>query len=427
MKSSVAAIGMLAAVASAYYPARHPHFPRNNGTENMTTLTIKTTKVHTITSCAPTVTKCPAQQTAIASLPDNQKLTKVVTDEVVLTTVVCPVSSASKVASSVLNKASTGGIVGSTVTPTPTAPTRVPLTTAPPRGNGTEQLTTVTVKKTKTHTVTSCAPTVTNCPAKPSDIARLPPSERVTKVVTDEVVLTTVVCPVESASKVVSSIKADASATPVETKVTPVVTDKIVTFTQGTGSSASLVTSTIRTTIFKTITVPCSSCAKGGPGNGASPTPGGAPVNGDVPAYDITTTTTATTRIVRTKTVVKPKPTSGGDKSTPGNQDADKSTPGAEGPDSQDGECVASTVTVTVAKETVTVPASTVYVTMAPTGAAKPPVNNNVQKPKDDDDEDCEDKTTTLRTTVTVVPFPSGNSTRTSGVARPTGFARLRY
>ncbi|CAI0651966.1 unnamed protein product, partial [Colletotrichum noveboracense] len=74
----------------------------------LATSTVYQTNVRTITSCAPTVTNCPARETP-----------QIVTEVVPLTTTICPVVD-------------------------------VP--------------TTMTVSKTEVHTITSCAPTVTNCP-----------------------------------------------------------------------------------------------------------------------------------------------------------------------------------------------------------------------------------------------------------------------
>lgn len=327
MKTTVISLGMLAAVASAYNPGHHLRFPRGNGTENLTTLTIKTTQVHTITSCAPTVTNCPAHATGIATLPEDQKVTKVVTDTMVLATTVCPVTDIAKVSSSVIAKASTGFASNSTI-------------------------------------VTDIKPTA-------------PASQ--------------------------------ASAKPgLATKTTDVVSDKTFTMTIGTGSTASVVTSTLHTTVKTTITVPASD---------ASALP--------VTTGEATTTTTATTKVTRTVTISRNKSTGTG--SPPGNTGK--------------GDCPASTVTVTVAKEIVTVPATTVYVTVGtsntaaqePVATTKPATNDksngeqNKGQIKPSTLPDCPDSTTTLQTVVTVVPYPSGNGTHsTSGRAKPTGFARLR-
>ncbi|KAK8139534.1 endo-1-3(4)-beta-glucanase [Apiospora sp. TS-2023a] len=90
----------------------------NHSEQPMTTSTVFTTKISTITSCAPSVTNCPA---------------RVTTETIALYTTVCPVA-------------------GETHVPKPT-------TSAP-------AFLTQTQYVTKTYTITSCAPTVTDCPAR---------------------------------------------------------------------------------------------------------------------------------------------------------------------------------------------------------------------------------------------------------------------
>ncbi|TVY41820.1 hypothetical protein LOCC1_G007481 [Lachnellula occidentalis] len=109
MKASILALTFSAALASA-----------QNSTVPYTTSTISQTKVYTVTSCAATVTDCPA------------RIGKVTT-EISVTTTYCPVSGASSTA---------------IVLPPPT----------------TAALSTGTVTQTTTYTISSCAPTVTNCP-----------------------------------------------------------------------------------------------------------------------------------------------------------------------------------------------------------------------------------------------------------------------
>ncbi|KAI1778313.1 glycoside hydrolase family 16 protein [Hypoxylon cercidicola] len=117
----------------------------------MTTSTVYSTKVYTVTSCAQTVTNCPANGGSY-----------VTTEVISVGVTVCPVTATE-----------TGGSY-------PTA-----TTTAVPEG-----YTTSTVKVTKTYTITSCAATVTNCPVGS---------------VTTEVSVTTTVCPIESASPAAST------------------------------------------------------------------------------------------------------------------------------------------------------------------------------------------------------------------------------
>lgn len=350
MKSTITAVGMLAAVASAYSPVRHLHFPRGNGTENLTTLTVKTTQIHTVTSCAPTITNCPADATGIANLPEDQKTTMVVTDTVVLTKTVCPVSDVPKISSSIIAKASTGGITGTTLAPTTVTQPIHP--TAPSNASSADPVT---------------QPSMT-------------------------------------------------------TKVTSVVTSKTVTMTLGRGTSASAVVTVVPVTVQKTVTVPCSQATA------------------DATSQDQTTTTTATTRITRTVTVQRSHPTTTAGANSPiggnGGNGGNTGNGGNGGSGSKgECECAASTVTVTAAQETVTVPASTVYVTIGGAGVTgaddKPsPTQTGGNKPvttnKAEPTFDCDDETTTLQHTVTVVPYPSGNGTNTSGSAKPSGFARLR-
>ncbi|PKK46102.1 hypothetical protein CI102_10515 [Trichoderma harzianum] len=95
----------------------------------LTTSTVYTTRVHTISQCGPEVTNCPFRPT-------------VTTETVALYTTVCPVEEAESSSSAA-----------------------AAATTAPPNGSGPETLTTAI---TIVHTITSCAPDVTNCPARHS-------------------------------------------------------------------------------------------------------------------------------------------------------------------------------------------------------------------------------------------------------------------
>ncbi|RDW92231.1 hypothetical protein BP5796_01625 [Coleophoma crateriformis] len=105
-----------------------------------TTSTVQETLTYTITSCAPTVTDCPA------------RIGSVTTETVDLYTTVCPIDSYST----------------------------APVSTSVP------ELTTSTVYTTKVYTITSCAPTVTNCPAKLGSVT------------TETVIAYTTVCPVST-------------------------------------------------------------------------------------------------------------------------------------------------------------------------------------------------------------------------------------
>jgi hypothetical protein len=91
----------------------------------MTTSTVYTTATHTITSCKPTITNCPIGKVTTLTIP--------------LYTTVCPVSA----------------IKTQTAAPKPTS-------SAGNNGPGSDK--TITTKVTKTYTITSCPPAVTNCP-----------------------------------------------------------------------------------------------------------------------------------------------------------------------------------------------------------------------------------------------------------------------
>ncbi|KAM3498790.1 hypothetical protein MY10362_007906 [Beauveria mimosiformis] len=111
--------------------------------QEWTSSTVYTTRTYTTTSCAPTVTNCPGKG-------------HVVTETIPLYTTVCP------------------------VTPTATASP----TLSHPSVSAPGQPETSITKVTKTYTITSCAPTVTNCP--------------VGKVTTE--VVTSTICPDSTAS-----------------------------------------------------------------------------------------------------------------------------------------------------------------------------------------------------------------------------------
>lgn len=109
MKASVLSLLGAAAVAAAW--------SHQNAS---TTSTVYSTTVYTVTSCAPTVTDCPA------------RMGQVTTDIISLYTTVCPVTE---------TESST------------------PVATSTPAGYITS-----TVYTTTEYTITSCPPTVTNCP-----------------------------------------------------------------------------------------------------------------------------------------------------------------------------------------------------------------------------------------------------------------------
>lgn len=312
-----------------------------------------------------------------------------------------------------------------------------------PRSNGTitsasaspsadASITTLTVKTTRTSTIISCAPTVTNCPAGKPEMNTVPESDRQTKTVTDTIALTTTVCPVAEASTISQQIiekhNSQASATPSATaglpaghtvKTTQIVSTKTVYITIGQGERQSVVPTVLTTTIQSEMTVPT--------GSPATATP------------EETITTTIHSTSTKTVTITRAKPTN----TAVGNEAVGNGTP--------------ATVTVTVSS-----PPQTVTVT-APCAAAKTdaPIENKQLQPSTGGESkhekpaggnkpsgvdntgsgnagvtvsstpvkatstpcDTSDFTTTIEATVTVVPYPAGNGTAT---AAPSGFARLR-
>lgn len=158
-------------VTNSYNSSSTYHAPTTTKGQEMTTSTIYETSVRTITSCAPTVTNCP-----------NKGGSYVTTEIISVGITVCPVTKTSPPA-----------------TPTPTAET--------PKG-----YTVSTVSVTKTYTITSCAPTVTNCPVGS---------------VTSEVVVTTTICPITEASPTSSKpvVSKPIESKPIES--TPVVSKPV--------------------------------------------------------------------------------------------------------------------------------------------------------------------------------------------------------
>ncbi|KAG4442262.1 hypothetical protein IFR05_002253 [Cadophora sp. M221] len=94
--TAVASLGLFAAVASAsQHVPQHFHQRRQyNASVPSTTLTVYATEVYTITSCAATVTDCPADQSTSE---------QVITSTVAAYTTVCPVAEASSASKAVLS------------------------------------------------------------------------------------------------------------------------------------------------------------------------------------------------------------------------------------------------------------------------------------------------------------------------------------
>lgn len=140
--SSAAALPTPTGVASN---AESAPAPIANGTlptsaqEQLTTLTVLSTQVRTVISCAPTVTNCPADSSSLSNLAStapDQVSTVLVTDVVQLATTICPVTAAESVSSSVISVAATGGITGTTITQSASLPDSLPTDAPKPSGTG---------------------------------------------------------------------------------------------------------------------------------------------------------------------------------------------------------------------------------------------------------------------------------------------------
>ncbi|KAF4462037.1 lustrin A [Fusarium albosuccineum] len=371
MKSVAASIGMFAAMANAYSYPRHMHFRRDNGTDSgLTTLTVTTTQVETITSCAPTITNCPARdQTALDELPETDKTTYVVTNTVVLTETVCPVSEAGSISSKVIYEAQTGGITGKTLT--------APLTAAVPLSTG-------------------AYPPVTGDDSSPETSLTTITSY----IVTDKTVTLTLGTGTD-ASTVTTTVHSTIETTltvPCSDAPGPKVTDD---GSKGSGKPDEPTTTTTLTstgTITKTVERADSTETKT-PGDDGYST-GTGENDGD-----------------------DSKSTGEGDegKST-GNGSADGECECPNADKTVTVTAPASTVYVTVGSDGSKTQGPDASVTDAPTGGDSQ-AEGDEDEDDDEEDEYC-DTTTTLEATVTVVPYPVNNSVPTSGYAGPTGFAR---
>lgn len=430
MKSVIATAGLFA-IANAYQPLNF-HYRRQNDSypvpvpapvsseapAGFTTLTVEVTEVATITSCKPTITNCPAVSNA---LPEEDLEVVVVTNTVVLTEVVCPITEVESISSAVIKEHETGSLPGSTRTePAATASSALPTIQVPYPG----------------------VP-LSTAPAAP--------------------VTTSAALPVPGEEYV--------------TEIDDVETTATLTLTLGRGESAtvveSVITTTFQTTVVKTITA----CPGGCEGGDKPPSPtGNYPVPGGSEGEsedDVTTTTTATTTGTKTITVQPPNKTN--EESSPEASSPVGAEGGVPGTCSGSGEQCQCPSAVTV-----TIPASTVYVTIGgaqPTAAAdsdagsgngsnnggsgsndedsgNSPVTGEDDEDVDaeeddcpaeddedvdedncdadeegDDEDDCdaEDDVVVVSQTVTVepVPYPTGsnNGTLPSGVAAPTSAA----
>ncbi|OTA95197.1 hypothetical protein M434DRAFT_227391 [Hypoxylon sp. CO27-5] len=278
MKSATVAFGLFAGMASASYNhhPRHFHNPywrRNETDAASTTLTVAVTTVHTITSCAPTITNCPANS-------GNSTGPAVVTEVIDLTTTVCPVTAAESISSSMVGAHSSGLITGSTRTVSAT-----PTSTGAASPEGTQP---------------------------------------------------------GNAGNSGNSGNTGASAYPSVGTV-----DQTVTMTLGPESSRSVLVTTLKSTFTQMVTVTAVPVASNS-GN----SPAGSGSEGGVTSQEGTTTTTMTSTGTRTVTVapagsssgVSAEETGSGNNSGSGNGNGSGN---GSGSGSGEGECVASTVTVT--------------------------------------------------------------------------------
>ncbi|KFY37928.1 hypothetical protein V494_04585 [Pseudogymnoascus sp. VKM F-4513 (FW-928)] len=297
-------------------------------------------------------------------------------------------------------------------------------------------LTTLTVQITSTHTVVSCAQNVTDCPAT------------ATRTVTEVVDLTTTVCPVASASDISKSVIASASQTPGSITSTeaaePIQTsDSVLTYTLGTGSTQSVVTTTIKHTVTGYVTKYMTKSADAQ----ATPAVGGGQANvggndksndnaggngigsGNDSSDEPTTTIRSTTTATRTITVKPSKSAGPGTGSFIGNENNNAGSGG------NGGDCAAP-VTVTVALSTVTV--TYTHLAKSPFGpgyeANKEAVQTSAPSvvapeapattPKPTDGAAPEEPVTIV--TIPVIPVPYKNSTETATKGRhhhhPSGF-----
>ncbi|KAK6088320.1 hypothetical protein SCUP234_00808 [Seiridium cupressi] len=364
MKSTTVALGLLAGVASASYNhprhfhAPRPYYRRDNGTEpTQTTLTVQVTQVHTltgqVTSCAPTVTDCPARLANGTAAATGDLTTDVVTQVVDLTTTICPVTAAESVSSAIVAQHSSGLITGTT------------------------------------HDVTATA----------------------------------------------SSGNSGVTVSP-----SVGTTDVPITYTVGPESSRSVITTTIHSTYTQQVTV---TKTKSG-STSESDSPAGS--EGAGASSEGTTTTTSTSTGTRTVTISKAS-TATATASATGYSTSENSATGSSG-DSSDSDSGSCPEAVTV---TVTVPASTVYITQtaasgsasaAATGTSSSDNSATGSDSGADDSDDSDDSgdsdecdasetdagVVTATQVATVVPYPVGsqNGTYPTPTAAPTGLFRAR-
>jgi hypothetical protein len=283
--------------------------------------------------------------------------------------------------------------------------------------NETGPSTTLTVFATEVHTITSCAVTITDCPNRPEEAT----SEYV---VTETRAITTTVCPVKDASSISSQIASNLPPKPTGTGSGPAVTsdesgpttDATLTYTLGTGTSTTVVTTTIKHT--STATLYATSTADfQGEGSDGEPTVG----SGSEPtgAKDEPTTTLMSTATSTRYVTVYPAPS------------------GESGGSEGSGECGApcAPVTVTVAASTVTVTETAAAscptadegvkgnaFTSTQDGLGSTPTEDAGAAPTDSDVVIVPSTKTVIPVPPTSAPYGNGTAPYPTGAAAPSGF-----
>ena len=195
MQFTTLSMALFAASATAHnHAAQHFHLRRQANSSAtdaaaQTTLTVFAKVTHTVTSCAASITNCPADHPEATSV-------YVVTDTITVDTTICPVTAAESASSAILasytasaslssgsglSTSTNAGIAATSSTPALTSNNTYPaypasslssaagvIATPSVVSNGSVAvpvLSTSTYFQTDVITITSCAPTITNCPA----------------------------------------------------------------------------------------------------------------------------------------------------------------------------------------------------------------------------------------------------------------------
>lgn len=266
MQFTTLSVAFLASMASAHqYAPNHFHHRRQlNSTGLSTTLTVYATSIYTITSCAASITDCPARPSASTS-------EMVVTDVIALTTTVCPVAEAESASSKIIASfsaaasptsaaspsGSAAGIVSSQAVLPPAGASGPPLS-AYPSGSDSVVLTytigagtsttvvTTTIKHVQTATVYATIPRQSSA-AGASEAAGLATSTGPTTTITDIKTSTRyiTVIPASSAPAVQGAASGSASGACVPVTVTIALSTVTVTMTASATPTAPVVPSPV--------------------------------------------------------------------------------------------------------------------------------------------------------------------------------------